>query len=237
MFLFKSPLSEFIFMYLLSKQFYAKDLVKKRKNSHFSCRNRVIWQQTISNQGFWALSLFHVFVYKIPLSLCSLRWASEMVKVKLQVYRYVFMVNIPCKIVNKICLFMFNNLLYIGCFYVMINWLVPVFAADQYLYAGTSSDFLGKDTTFTRSLGPPPDQHYIRTDISEDYWINGTHTLAHIHINMPSALKTCYCFFLQTSSLSINTKSLSVSSGWLLAFQFRGNSPLIHLAGTFIWMP
>ncbi|XP_040927222.1 semaphorin-3D isoform X2 [Betta splendens] len=44
--------------------------------------------------------------------------------------------------------------------------------ADQYLYAGTSSDFLGKDTTFTRSLGPPPDQHYIRTDVSEDYWIN-----------------------------------------------------------------
>ncbi|XP_030646326.1 semaphorin-3D [Chanos chanos] len=43
---------------------------------------------------------------------------------------------------------------------------------DQYLYAGTASDFLGKDTTFTRSLGPPPDQHYIRTDISEDYWIN-----------------------------------------------------------------
>ncbi|XP_068595894.1 semaphorin-3D [Brachionichthys hirsutus] len=43
---------------------------------------------------------------------------------------------------------------------------------DQYLYSGTSSDFLGKDTTFTRSLGPPPDQHYIRTDISEEYWIN-----------------------------------------------------------------
>nr|XP_057930705.1 semaphorin-3D isoform X1 [Doryrhamphus excisus] len=43
---------------------------------------------------------------------------------------------------------------------------------DQYLYAGTASDFLGKDTTFTRSLGPPPDQHYIRTDIAEDYWIN-----------------------------------------------------------------
>ncbi|XP_064808865.1 semaphorin-3D-like [Oncorhynchus masou masou] len=43
---------------------------------------------------------------------------------------------------------------------------------DQFLYAGTASDFLGKDTTFTRSLGPPPDQHYIRTEISEDYWIN-----------------------------------------------------------------
>ncbi|XP_024138295.1 semaphorin-3D [Oryzias melastigma] len=44
--------------------------------------------------------------------------------------------------------------------------------SDTYLYAGTSSNFLGKDTAFTRSLGPPPDQHYIRTDISEDYWIN-----------------------------------------------------------------
>lgn len=43
---------------------------------------------------------------------------------------------------------------------------------DEFLYSGTSSDFLGKDTTFTRSLGPPPDQHYIRTEISEDYWIN-----------------------------------------------------------------
>ncbi|TRZ01202.1 hypothetical protein DNTS_026102 [Danionella cerebrum] len=43
---------------------------------------------------------------------------------------------------------------------------------DQYLYAGTASDFLGKDSTFTRSLGPLPDQQYIRTDISEDYWIN-----------------------------------------------------------------
>uniref|UniRef100_A0AAX7STP7 Sema domain, immunoglobulin domain (Ig), short basic domain, secreted, (semaphorin) 3D n=1 Tax=Astatotilapia calliptera TaxID=8154 RepID=A0AAX7STP7_ASTCA len=52
------------------------------------------------------------------------------------------------------------------------------FYLDQYLYAGTSSDFLGKDTTFTRSLGPPPDQHYIRTDISEDYWINEARFIA-----------------------------------------------------------
>ncbi|XP_051952755.1 semaphorin-3D-like isoform X3 [Xyrauchen texanus] len=43
---------------------------------------------------------------------------------------------------------------------------------DQYLYTGTASDFLGKDSTFSRSLGPSPDQQYIRTDISEDYWIN-----------------------------------------------------------------
>ncbi|XP_036375635.1 semaphorin-3D-like [Megalops cyprinoides] len=49
---------------------------------------------------------------------------------------------------------------------------------DQYLYAGTASDFLGKDTTFTRSLGPPHDQHFIRTDISEHYWINEARFIA-----------------------------------------------------------
>ncbi|GAA6078760.1 semaphorin-3D isoform X1, partial [Tachysurus ichikawai] len=48
----------------------------------------------------------------------------------------------------------------------------------QYLYAGTVSDFLGKDSMFSRSLGPPPDQHYIRTDISEDYWINEARFIA-----------------------------------------------------------
>ncbi|XP_043408430.1 semaphorin-3D isoform X5 [Chelonia mydas] len=44
---------------------------------------------------------------------------------------------------------------------------------DAYLYAGTASDFLGKDTALTRSLGPSDDHHYIRTDISEHYWLNG----------------------------------------------------------------
>lgn len=43
---------------------------------------------------------------------------------------------------------------------------------DHFLYSGTSSDFLGKDASFTRSLGPHPDQHYIRTEVSQDYWIN-----------------------------------------------------------------
>ncbi|KAJ8245457.1 hypothetical protein GJAV_G00270950 [Gymnothorax javanicus] len=44
---------------------------------------------------------------------------------------------------------------------------------DQHLYAGTASDFLGKDTTFTRSLGPAHEpQQFLRTDISEHYWIN-----------------------------------------------------------------
>uniref|UniRef100_A0AAY5F5C0 Sema domain-containing protein n=1 Tax=Electrophorus electricus TaxID=8005 RepID=A0AAY5F5C0_ELEEL len=49
---------------------------------------------------------------------------------------------------------------------------------DQYLYAGTVSDFLGKDSTFSRSLGPPPHHQYIRTDISEDYWINEARFIA-----------------------------------------------------------
>ncbi|KAK7892173.1 hypothetical protein WMY93_024136 [Mugilogobius chulae] len=44
--------------------------------------------------------------------------------------------------------------------------------SDRFLYSGTSSDFLGKDAAFTRSLGPAPDQQYIRTEISQDYWIN-----------------------------------------------------------------
>uniref|UniRef100_A0A8C6WIC7 Sema domain, immunoglobulin domain (Ig), short basic domain, secreted, (semaphorin) 3D n=1 Tax=Neogobius melanostomus TaxID=47308 RepID=A0A8C6WIC7_9GOBI len=44
---------------------------------------------------------------------------------------------------------------------------------DQFLYSGTSSDFLGKDASFTRSLGPPPDQHYIRTEeaFSGHWWL------------------------------------------------------------------
>lgn len=59
---------------------------------------------------------------------------------------------------------------------------------DQYLYAGTASDFLGKDSTFTRSLGPPPDQHFIRTDISEDYWINGEQPKAGVSATFPPTL-------------------------------------------------
>ncbi|CAL1592268.1 unnamed protein product [Knipowitschia caucasica] len=43
---------------------------------------------------------------------------------------------------------------------------------DQFLYSGASSDFLGKDASFTRSLGPAPDQSVIRTEVSQDYWIN-----------------------------------------------------------------
>ncbi|KAM4038450.1 semaphorin-3D [Anomaloglossus baeobatrachus] len=52
----------------------------------------------------------------------------------------------------------------------------PPFASimtDKYLFAGTASDFLGKETTFTRSLGPPNEHHFIRTDIADHYWLNG----------------------------------------------------------------
>uniref|UniRef100_A0A674NK10 Sema domain, immunoglobulin domain (Ig), short basic domain, secreted, (semaphorin) 3D n=1 Tax=Takifugu rubripes TaxID=31033 RepID=A0A674NK10_TAKRU len=62
------------------------------------------------------------------------------------------------------------------------SWMEMFKLRLSYLYAGTSSDFLGKDTTFTRSLGPPPDQNYIRTDISEDYWINEAKFIAALPI-------------------------------------------------------
>ncbi|KAG8439988.1 hypothetical protein GDO86_005963 [Hymenochirus boettgeri] len=44
---------------------------------------------------------------------------------------------------------------------------------EEYLFAGTASDFLGKETTFTRSLGPPPDHQFIKTDTDDQYWLNG----------------------------------------------------------------
>lgn len=81
---------------------------------------------------------------------------------------------------------------------VEMQFTAHVSDPDQYLYAGTSSDFLGKDTTFTRSLGPPPGQNYIRTDSSGDYWINGRH-----------AAQVCVALL----------QSPSPPLGWLLAFQ------------------
>uniref|UniRef100_A0A3B3T182 Sema domain-containing protein n=1 Tax=Paramormyrops kingsleyae TaxID=1676925 RepID=A0A3B3T182_9TELE len=56
---------------------------------------------------------------------------------------------------------------------------------DQYLYAGTTSDFLGRDTAFTRSLGLH-DRHYIRTDVSKDYWLNGTELPAPLSCPKPN---------------------------------------------------
>ncbi|OCT89190.1 semaphorin-3D [Xenopus laevis] len=52
----------------------------------------------------------------------------------------------------------------------------PPFASimtDEYFFAGTASDFLGKETTFTRSMGTPPDHHFIKTDTDDHYWLNG----------------------------------------------------------------
>ncbi|XP_068169098.1 semaphorin-3D isoform X2 [Antennarius striatus] len=79
----------------------------------------------------------------------------------------------------------------------------------QYLYSGTSSDFLGKDTTFTRSLGPPPDQHYIRTDISEEYWINEAKFIsAHSIADTYNPDDDKIYFFFREVSLEGNDKSV-----------------------------
>ncbi|XP_064785916.1 semaphorin-3D [Oncorhynchus masou masou] len=80
---------------------------------------------------------------------------------------------------------------------------------DQFMYAGTASDFLGKDTTFTRSLGPPPDQHYIRTDISEDYWINEARFVsAHPVSDTYNPDDDKIYFFFRESSRDGNDKSV-----------------------------
>uniref|UniRef100_A0A4W5MPE9 Sema domain-containing protein n=1 Tax=Hucho hucho TaxID=62062 RepID=A0A4W5MPE9_9TELE len=80
---------------------------------------------------------------------------------------------------------------------------------DQFMYAGTASDFLGKDTTFTRSLGPPPDQHYIRTDISEDYWINEARFVsAHPVSDTYNPDDDKIYFFFRESSRNGNDKSV-----------------------------
>lgn len=99
---------------------------------------------------------------------------------------------------------------------VEMQFTAHVSDPDQYLYAGTSSDFLGKDTTFTRSLGPPPGQNYIRTDSSGDYWINGRH-----------ATQVCVAL-LQSPSRHL---------GMVIGIPGAANSSLIHFAGAFIRMP
>uniref|UniRef100_A0A674CD88 Sema domain, immunoglobulin domain (Ig), short basic domain, secreted, (semaphorin) 3D n=1 Tax=Salmo trutta TaxID=8032 RepID=A0A674CD88_SALTR len=80
---------------------------------------------------------------------------------------------------------------------------------DQFMYAGTASDFLGKDTTFTRSLGPPPDQHYIRTDTSEDSWINEARFVsAHPVSDTYNPDDDKIYFFFRESSRDGNDKSV-----------------------------
>uniref|UniRef100_A0A8C2GPG5 Sema domain, immunoglobulin domain (Ig), short basic domain, secreted, (semaphorin) 3D n=1 Tax=Cyprinus carpio TaxID=7962 RepID=A0A8C2GPG5_CYPCA len=84
---------------------------------------------------------------------------------------------------------------------------------DQYLYAGTASDFLGKDSTFSRSLGPPPDQQYIRTDISEDYWINeGKFISAHPIADTYNPDDDKIYFFFREASRDGSTTDKSVLS-------------------------
>ncbi|KTG45785.1 hypothetical protein cypCar_00022648 [Cyprinus carpio] len=84
---------------------------------------------------------------------------------------------------------------------------------DHYLYAGTTSDFLGKDSMFSRSLGPPPDQHYIRTDISEDYWINeGKFISAHPIADTYNPDDDKIYFFFREASRDGSTKDKTVLS-------------------------
>ncbi|KAJ8003155.1 hypothetical protein DPEC_G00166440 [Dallia pectoralis] len=82
---------------------------------------------------------------------------------------------------------------------------------DQFLYAGTASDFLGKDTAFTRSLGPSPNpnQHCIRTEISEDYWINEARFIsAHPVSDTYNPDDDKIYFFFRESSHEGNAKSV-----------------------------
>ncbi|XP_056622365.1 semaphorin-3D isoform X1 [Triplophysa dalaica] len=84
---------------------------------------------------------------------------------------------------------------------------------DQYLYTGTTSDFLGKDSTFSRSLGPSPDQQYIRTDISEDYWIyEGKFIAAHPIADTYNPDDDKIYFFFREASRDGSTKDKSVLS-------------------------
>ena len=106
-------------------------------------------------------------------------------------------------------------------------------APDHYLYAGTSSDFLGKDTAFTRSLGPPPDQHYIRTDISEDYWINGTYNPIDIHINMPNALRSSYYFFFSPSRFEPPDKETLCALRMVMGIPLLRKQPTYSFCWTF----
>ncbi|KAI1905486.1 hypothetical protein AGOR_G00016700 [Albula goreensis] len=84
---------------------------------------------------------------------------------------------------------------------------------DQYLYTGTASDFLGKDTTFTRSLGPAPQQNFIRTDISEHYWINeGKFVAAHPVSDTYNPDDDKIYFFFREASLDGSSSDKSVLS-------------------------
>uniref|UniRef100_A0A8C9FMV1 Sema domain-containing protein n=1 Tax=Pavo cristatus TaxID=9049 RepID=A0A8C9FMV1_PAVCR len=109
--------------------------------------------------------------------------------------------------------------------------------ADEYLYAGTASDFLGKDTALTRSLGPSHDHHYIRTDISEHYWLTGAKFIATFPI--PDTYNPdddkIYFFFREISQdSSTSDKTILSRVGRVCKNDMGGQRSLINKWTTFL---
>ncbi|KAJ8389998.1 hypothetical protein AAFF_G00111590 [Aldrovandia affinis] len=108
---------------------------------------------------------------------------------------------------------------------------------DQYLYAGTASDFLGKDSTFTRSLGPGLEQNFIRTDISEHYWINEAKFIAAHPISDTYNLDDdkMYFFFREGSQDgSSNDRSVLSRVARVCRNDMGGSRSLTHKWTTFL---
>ncbi|XP_078530312.1 semaphorin-3D [Lissotriton helveticus] len=108
---------------------------------------------------------------------------------------------------------------------------------DGYLFAGTASDFLGKDTAFTRSTGLPHDHHYIRTDISEHYWLNGAKFVR--AYSVPDTYNAdddkIYFFFREASQESITSnKAIFSRVGRVCKNDAGGQRSLINKWTTFL---
>uniref|UniRef100_A0A8D2L1W6 Semaphorin 3D n=1 Tax=Varanus komodoensis TaxID=61221 RepID=A0A8D2L1W6_VARKO len=109
--------------------------------------------------------------------------------------------------------------------------------ADGYFYSGTASDFLGKDTALTRSLGISQDHHYIRTDISEHYWLSGAKFIGIFPI--PDTYNPdddkIYFFFRETSQeSSTSDKTILSRVGRVCKNDMGGQRSLINKWTTFL---
>ncbi|XP_072821205.1 semaphorin-3D isoform X2 [Vicugna pacos] len=108
---------------------------------------------------------------------------------------------------------------------------------DEYLYSGTASDFLGKDTAFTRSLGPTHDHHYIRTDISEHHWLNGAKFIGTFPIPdtyNPDDDKIYFFFRESSQESSTSDKTILSRVGRVCKNDIGGQRSLINKWTTFL---
>ncbi|KAM5236434.1 semaphorin-3D [Ctenodactylus gundi] len=108
---------------------------------------------------------------------------------------------------------------------------------DSYLYSGTASDFLGKDTAFTRSLGPMHDPHYIRTDISEHYWLSGAKFIGTFPIPdtyNPDDDKIYFFFRESSQDGSTSDKTILSRVGRVCKNDMGGQRSLINKWTTFL---